>query len=83
MYVARNMKKEGKLHSAWTDVGKMKIRIREGGQTTVIRSLEDLYAAVDLDRRAGAAPAAPGDTNDEFRPVPGRGGSGRRERAAR
>ncbi|KAF0298397.1 hypothetical protein FJT64_004264 [Amphibalanus amphitrite] len=24
MYVARNMKKEGKIHSAWTDVGKMK-----------------------------------------------------------
>ena len=70
MFVARGMKKAGKIHSAWTDVGKMKIRLREGGPTTVIRSLDDLYTAADPDRRAGAAPAAPGDADREgFRPV--------------
>ena len=80
MFIARNLKKEGRLHSAWTDVGKMKIRLREGGPTKVIRSLEDLYAAADPDRRAGAAPAAPDSADREgFRPVPGRG----RERAGR
>ena len=82
MYVARNLKKEGKIHSAWTDVGKMKIRIREGAQTTVIRSLEDLYAAIDPDRRPGDAAAAPSD-DEGFRPAPGRGRSGRRDRAVR
>ena len=59
MFVARNMKKQGKLHSAWTDIGKMKVRVREGGPTKVIRSLEELYAAADPDRGAGAAPAVP------------------------
>ena len=63
MYVARKMKKEGKLHSAWTDVGKMKIRLREGGPTKVIRSLEDLYAAADPGRESGAASAAPTGTD--------------------
>ena len=83
MYVARNLKKEGKLYYAWTDVGKMKIRTREGAQTTVIKSLEDLYAAADPERRAGAAAAAPSD-DEGFGPVAGRGRSGgRRERERR
>ena len=73
MYVARGMKKEGKIHSAWTDVGKMKIRLSEGGPTTVIKSLQDLYAAVDPEREPGAAPAASAVTDREgFRTVPGR-----------
>ena len=78
MFVARGMKKEGKIHSAWTDVGKMKIRLREGGPTTVIRSVDDLYAAADPDRRAGAAPAVPGGADREgFVPVSRRTGSRR------
>ena len=79
MYVARNLKKEGKIHAAWTDVGKMKVKVREGDQTRVIRSLEDLYTAVDPGRRANAAPAASSNADREgFRPVPGRGRSGLR-----
>ena len=65
MYVARSMRKQGKLHSAWTDVGRMKIRLSEGGPTKIIRSLEDLYEAADPDRRAGAAPAAPAKSRQQ------------------
>ena len=84
MFVARNLKKEGKIHSAWTDVGKMKIRLREGDQTKVIRSLDDLYAAVDPDHRPGTAPAASNAADQEgFRTVPSRGRSGRRGGATR
>ena len=54
MYEARRLRKEGKLHSAWTDVGKMKIRLREGAPTMVIRSTEELMAAVDPERRTAA-----------------------------
>ena len=75
MFVARGLKKEGKIHSTWTDVGKMKIRLREGGPTTIIRSVEDLYAAVDPDRRPGAASAAPAAADREgYRTVPARKG---------
>ena len=75
--MARNLKKEGKIHAAWTDVGKMKVR--EGDQTRVIRSLEDLYTAVDPGHRANATPAASSNADREgFRPVPGRGRSGLR-----
>ena len=84
MFVARGMKKEGKIHSAWMDVGKMKIRLREGGPTTVVRSLDDLYSAVDPGRRAGAASAAPGGADREgFVPVSSRAGSRRSGRTAR
>ncbi|KAF0294022.1 hypothetical protein FJT64_000789 [Amphibalanus amphitrite] len=58
MYVARCLKKEGKLHSAWTDVGRMKIRLREGGPTKIIRSLEELREAADPDYRPDADPGA-------------------------
>ena len=73
MYVARCMRKEGKLHSAWTDVGRMKVRIREGGATKVVRSLEELREIADPDYRAGAAPGEPAAADrDGFRPVAGR-----------
>lgn len=82
MYVARSMKKQGKLHSAWTDVGRMKIRLREGGPTKIIRSLEDLYEAADPDRPADAASAPPSDdSSDGYKTVRGRSGSQRGHRA--
>ena len=70
MYEARRLRKAGKLHSAWTDVGKMKIRLREGAPTVIIRSTEELIAAadpdsqtapnsVDSDRRATGASTDP------------------------
>ena len=73
MYVARCMKRERKIHWAWSDVGKIKIRMSEGGQTKIIRSLEDLHAAVSPDRRTEAAPAASGNVDPEgFTRVRGR-----------
>lgn len=46
LYTARQYRKEGKLHSAWSDVGKLKARLREGSPTTVIQSLADLQKLV-------------------------------------
>ena len=78
MFVARGLKKEGKLHSAWTDVGRMKIRLRGGGPTTVIRSLDDLYAAADPERQAGVAAAVPEGTDNEGHLPAQRGGGAHR-----
>ena len=73
MYVARCLKKEGKLHSAWTDVGRMKIRLREGGPTKIIRSLEELRETADPDHQVDAAPAEPSVAEWEgSRPAQGR-----------
>ncbi|KAF0295941.1 hypothetical protein FJT64_006546 [Amphibalanus amphitrite] len=46
MYAARQLKKRGKIHSAWTDNCRMKIRLQANGPTRVIRSLEDLREQV-------------------------------------
>ena len=90
MYVARCMKKEGKLHSAWTDVGRMKIRLREGGPTKIIRSLEELHEAADPDHGADAASASAADAasagpsgadQDGFKNVSGRTRNQRGSRA--
>ena len=56
MYHARKMKKEGKIHAAWTDVGRMKIRLTERGQTKIIRSTEHLYEIAAPDEWPGSAP---------------------------
>ena len=67
MYRARQYKKEGKLHSAWSDVGKMKVRLREAAPTTVIRCLADLLKLVEQSPPAasppGAAAAGPGNAD--------------------
>ena len=64
LYTARQYRKEGKLHSAWSDVGKLKVRLREGGPTTVIQSLADLQKHVG----DGAARQRPTE-DDGFRRV--------------
>ena len=46
LYNARELKRQKKLHSAWSDVGKLKVRVREGGPTVLIRSDRDLAALV-------------------------------------
>ena len=67
MYRARQYKKEGKLHSAWSDVGKMKVRLREAAPTTIIRCLADLLKLVEQGPQAasppGAAAAGPGNAD--------------------
>ena len=47
LFKARQYRKEGKIFSAWSDVGKLKVRLREGSSTTVIRSLDDLQQLVE------------------------------------
>ena len=42
MYAARQLKNDGKIAAAWTDAGRMKMRIVADGPTKVIRSLDDL-----------------------------------------
>lgn len=65
MYKARQYRKDGQLFAAWSDVGKLKVRLREGGSTTVIRSLSDLDKLVGRDggnqRRVSPAAATDGE----------------------
>ena len=60
LYKARQYRKEGKLHAAWSDVGKLKVRVREGSATTVIRSLSDLTRLVE-----GGAPRRGGGRREQ------------------
>ncbi|KAF0305574.1 hypothetical protein FJT64_022790 [Amphibalanus amphitrite] len=69
LYRARQFRKEGKLFAAWSDVGKLKVRLRENGPTTVIRTMTDLQKLVNsaAERRK---PQAPMETDgDGFRRV--------------
>ena len=61
MYTARRLKRRGKLHSAWTDNCRMKIRLRANGPTRVIHCMENLRDLVgdqpefaDLERTVDA-----------------------------
>ena len=47
LYRARQLRKEGKLSAAWSDVGKLKARLKQTSPTTVIRTMEDLQRLVD------------------------------------
>ena len=57
MYAARQLKNDGKLAAAWTDAGRMKIRIVADGPTRVIRGLDELRS-IDPDHAVFTAPAA-------------------------
>ena len=46
MYAARQLKRRGKLHSAWTDNCKMKVRIQQRGPTQLIKTMADLRELV-------------------------------------
>ena len=54
LYKARQYRKDGKLYAAWSDVGKLKVRLRENSSTTVIRSLSDLQKLVEGGAARGA-----------------------------
>ena len=67
LFVARQLRRKGKLHSAWTNNCQIKVRTREGGPTIRIDSLTDLHGIVGDDpdvqsalqqTGAAAAPAA-------------------------
>ena len=68
LYRARQYRKEGKLFAAWSDVGKLKARLRENGPTTVIRTLADLQRLVDsAAERRGRRPRPTGTASGESR----------------
>lgn len=46
MYIARELRRDKKLAAAWSDVGRMKVRLEGNGPTKIIRSLEDLKTLV-------------------------------------
>ena len=54
LYNARQLKKDRKIFAAWSDVGKLKVRISQGGPTHVIRSMRDLTKLVEPKSRAAA-----------------------------
>ena len=70
MYAARQLKNDGKIAAAWTDAGRMKIRIAADGPTKVIRGMDDLRS-IDPDHAVFAAPAG---QPDAARAVPRRSG---------
>ena len=53
MYNARQMKKDGNIWAAWTDNGRMKVKIERNGPTKIIHSTANLRELV------GAGPAPP------------------------
>ena len=57
MYAARQLKNDGKIAAAWTDAGRMKIRIETDGPTQVIRGMDDLRS-IDPGHAVFAAPDA-------------------------
>ena len=73
LYKARQYRKEGKLHAAWSDVGKLKVRLREGSPTTVIRSLNDLVKLIERGPESGdrrrEPPAASATDEEGYRRV--------------
>lgn len=58
LYNARQLKKDRKIFAAWSDVGKLKVRISQGGPTHVIRSMRDLTKLVEPKSRAAAPEAS-------------------------
>lgn len=50
MYKARQAKREGRIHAAWTDLGKVKIRREQGDRTHIVKTEDDLA------RLTGGAP---------------------------
>ena len=59
LYKARQLKKDGKIFAAWSDVGKVKIRASQGGPTHVIRSVADLMKFAEPEsQKAGSSAAA-------------------------
>lgn len=66
MYVARSLKRSKKIHSAWSDQGKLKLRVKEGTPTKIFKTIEDLRKIVgdqpELDAPLAADPADSEDT---------------------
>ena len=50
LYQARQLKKAGKIFAAWSDVGRLKIRVTNNGPTKIIKSQDD------LEKHAGVSP---------------------------
>ena len=62
LYQARKLKKADKISAAWSDVGRLKIRVTENGPTKIITSLDDLQrfaGTLPEDRAADASASAP------------------------
>ena len=72
MYVARQLKRKGKLHATWSDAGKLKVRVRQDDSTSIIRSLDDLRKLVGDDPALTLSPAASVDGGPGS--APGSGG---------
>ena len=71
LYKARQLKKKDKIFAAWSDVGKLKIRVRQGGPTVLVRSERDLDALMDpaASGPAAASSAAASTDSDGFHRV--------------
>lgn len=73
MYVARQLKRKGKLHATWSDAGKLKVRVRQDGPTTIIKSLDDIRKLTGDDPALNLSPTASPDGGSGS--APGSGGS--------
>lgn len=69
MFNARKLRREGKIFAAWTDLGRVKVRLVQSGPTKVISCQEDLDKLVD-DATVPHAPSA-GAGTAEYAPVTG------------
>ena len=69
LYKARQLKKEQKIVAAWSDVGKLKIRITKDGPTQIIKSLRDLVNLTGAAASETAAASGSGEAGDGYRRV--------------
>ena len=49
LYAARQLRRKDKLFAAWSDVGRLKVRVTRGGDTKIITSIDDLRDLVGND----------------------------------
>ena len=88
LYAARQLRRKGKLSAAWSDVGRLKVRVTKGGDTKPISTIDDLRALVgddpDLPADSVATPAAAAAATSSARTTAtGAAGRGRPKRTGR
>lgn len=80
LFKARQLRRDRKIFAAWSDVGKVKVRVREGGSTVIIRSERDLETLL-APAASGPAPSASASAaqidSDGFRRVTRRRAGGK------
>lgn len=87
LYIARRLRRSGRLHSAWTNNCRIKVRLNADGETSVIRNIDDLRELVgespEFDIQQTTATPTPRVSTAESDPATRRGAAAASEAGAR